>query len=217
MAENGFVFKLDFLVYVMLGVLHHSGSDMRKLHTPDNYPRIKEAWEMLLRAYPGLRNQHPQNPCLCRPHQGNQLLYALVPIIVYCFNKGTQPLSQEEIKKIVKWFYYSQIRQRYISQLPQKLDKDNGIVAKNENPFDELMNIIRMSVPSKFRPMNLSESDTRNALWGLMRWYFKSRNAICFTTGVGIRQNMGKKYALEWDHIFPIACSKKLVTAVVIG
>ena len=36
-----------------------------------------------------------------------------------------------------------------------------------------------------------------------MRWYFKSQNAICFTTGIGIRQNMGKKYSLEWDHIFP--------------
>ena len=50
--------------------------------------------------------------------------YALVPIVVYVFNKKDTTLSQEEINKIVKWFYYSQIRQRYISQLPQKLDKD---------------------------------------------------------------------------------------------
>ena len=25
---------------------------------------------------------------------------------------------------MVKWFYYSQIRTRYVSQLPQKLDRD---------------------------------------------------------------------------------------------
>jgi hypothetical protein len=42
-----------------------------------------------------------------------------------------------------------------------------------------------------------------------MRWYFKSQNAVCFTTGVGIRQNMGKKYSLEWDHIFPYSVLKK--------
>jgi hypothetical protein len=39
----------------------------------------------------------------------------------------------------------------------------------------------------------------------MMRWYFKSKNAVCFTTGVKLHQNMGKKYQLEYDHIFPSA------------
>ena len=68
-------------------------------------------------------------------------VYALVPIIVYAFNKGKENLSQIEINKIKKWFYYSQIRQRYISQMPQKLDKDISIVVKSETPFDDLLNI----------------------------------------------------------------------------
>jgi len=42
-----------------------------------------------------------------------------------------------------------------------------------------------------------------------MRWYFKSKKAICFNTGVGIRQNMGKKYLLESDHIFPYSLLKE--------
>jgi hypothetical protein len=37
----------------------------------------------------------------------------------------------------------------------------------------------------------------------LLNWYLKSRNAVCFTTGVALRQATGKKYALENDHIFP--------------
>ena len=36
-----------------------------------------------------------------------------------------------------------------------------------------------------------------------MRWYFKSKNAVCLTTGIKLRKNMGKKYELENDHIFP--------------
>jgi hypothetical protein len=40
-------------------------------------------------------------------------------------------------------------------------------------------------------------------LWSLMKWYFKSRNAVCLSTGISLRKNMGKKYELEWDHIFP--------------
>src|SRR5258705_9417977 len=37
-------------------------------------------------------------------------IYALVPIIVYCFHKGNDHLTELEIGKIVKWFYYSQVR-----------------------------------------------------------------------------------------------------------
>jgi len=46
-------------------------------------------------------------------------------------------------------------------------------------------------------------------LYGLMLWYFKSRGAVCFTTGLAIRQAMGKKYQLESDHIFPYSRLKK--------
>jgi len=35
-----------------------------------------------------------------------------------------------------------------------------------------------------------------------MKWYFKSKGAICFGTGLSLRKNMGKKYCLERDHIF---------------
>jgi hypothetical protein len=41
-----------------------------------------------------------------------------------------------------------------------------------------------------------------------MKWYFKSQTAVCLGTGMSIRQNMGKKYALEKDHIFPYAALK---------
>ncbi len=37
----------------------------------------------------------------------------------------------------------------------------------------------------------------------MVRWYLKSRGAICFTTGMNLRKNMGAKYQLERDHIFP--------------
>ena len=42
-----------------------------------------------------------------------------------------------------------------------------------------------------------------------MRWYHKSRNAVCFTTGIELRRNMGAKYQLEKDHIFPYSELKK--------
>ena len=135
-------------------------------------------------------------------------VYALVPIITYAFNKGNEPFTQEEIKKIKKWFYYSQLRQRYVSQLPQKLDKDIGIVVSSKTPFDDLLNIIKSERSLEIASDEFVGRDIRHPLYSLMRWYFKSLNAVCFSTGVGIRRNMGPRYALEWDHIFPYSVLK---------
>jgi len=203
LKEEGFDFKLDFIIYCLLGILHNMASDMTKLHDSSNEKRLKLAWEKLdkdvLDYVVNLLRSHAY------VDHSNEInsIYALVPIVVYVFNREKISLTQEEIKKIVKWFYYSQIRQRYVSQLQQKLDKDIGIVVKQDNPFDELLNIIKLERPLEISPDEFIGVDIRNALFALMRWYFKSRDAICFTTGIHIRQNMGKKYSLEWDHIFP--------------
>ncbi|MBD3330045.1 DUF262 domain-containing protein [Candidatus Peregrinibacteria bacterium] len=209
LEEDGFVFKLDFIIYCLLGVLHGMGSKMTKLHDKSNDQKLREAWkkldeETLDYVINILRSQGYVD-------HSNEInsVYALVPIVVYCFNKGVTTLSETDIKKAIKWFYYSQIRQRYISQLPQKLDKDIGIVARSENPFDELLYNIKLERPLDITPDEFIGVDVRNALFSLMRWYFKSKNAICFTTGNGIRKNMGKKYSLEWDHIFPYSILKE--------
>lgn len=209
LKENGFVFKLDFIIYCLLGVLHNIGSDMTKLHDKSNEQGLKEAWkkldeEILDYVINILRSQGYVD------HSDEiNSVYALVPIVVYFYTQGVSALTETDIKKVIKWFYYSQIRQRYISQLPQKLDKDIGIVVRSKNPFDELLYNIKLE-----RPLDISKDefigvDVRNALFSLMRWYFKSKNAICFTTGNGIRGNMGKKYSLEWDHIFPYSVLKE--------
>ena len=211
LEKNGFVFKLDFLVYVALGVLHHGGSEMKKLHSSDNYPKIKEAWELLDKeVLDYVMNVMKTHAFIDHTKEINSV-YALIPIIVFTFTKfqaGDKSLSQEEIKKITKWFYYSQIRHRYISQLPQKLEKDIGIVVKSLMPFDDLLNIIKLERPLEISKDEFVGVDVRHPLFSLMRWYFKSRNAICFTTGVGIRQNMGKNYSLEKDHVFPYSVLK---------
>jgi len=208
MGKDGFVFKLDFLVRVMMGVLHHGGSELQKLHNPDNLEPMKIAWEVLEgRTLDYIANILKSQMYIDHTKEINSV-YALVPIIVYAFNKGKENLSQIEINKIKKWFYYSQIRQRYISQMPQKLDKDINIVVKSEAPFDDLLNIIKMERPLEISKDEFIGVDIRNALYSLMRWYFKSKNATCFSTGVSIRKNMGKNYSLEWDHLFPYSILK---------
>lgn len=210
LAQVGFVFKLDFIVYVLLGCLYHIGSDMKKLHGVENDEKLRKVWERLdkqvldyvvslLRSYAYVDHTEEINS-----------IYALVPIIVYCFDKYGEHLTDSEIRKMVKWFYYSQIRARYVSQLPQKLDRDLRIISESSSPFDELLSVI---AEERRLPIAAEEFEGRaisHPLFGLMCWYFKKRGAVCLTTGLQLRQAMGRKYQLENDHIFPYS---KLATA----
>lgn len=208
LEKNGFVFKLDFIVYVLLGILHKMGSKLDKLHSQDNKENIQAAWKRLDEdVLDYVFNIFKSQAYIDHTKEVNSV-YAFVPVIVYAFNKNGKPLSQLEIKKAIKWFYYSQIRYRYISQLQQKLDKDIGIVANDENPFDKLLSIIAADRPLEINKDEFVGVGVSNALWGLMKFYFKSKSAICFSTGINIRKNMGKKYDLEWDHIFPYSSLK---------
>lgn len=208
LEKNGFVFKLDFIIYALLGVTHALGSEMRRLHSADNLEVIQQAWERLdqqildyvvsiLRTHAYVDHSDEINS-----------VFALIPLIAYVYKKSDGQLTELEIKKAVKWFYYSQLRQRYVSQTPQKLDKDLAIVNQSDQPFDELLGMIEQERSLTITDGEFAGRDIRHPLFSLMRWYFKSKDAVCLTSGVSIRQNMGKKYALEKDHIFPYAALK---------
>ncbi len=202
LKNKGWVFDLDFVVYALLAIIYKHGSKMEKLHTPDNKEKIKETWEKLKNNVFDYTFNLLQSQAFIDHTDEINSVYALVPIITYVYHKPSNKLSEEEIQKVVTWFYYSQIRFRYISQLPQKLDKDLGIIERSENPFDELIKIIEEERPLEIKPSEFVGRDIRHPLFSLMKWYFKSLGAICLGTGIKLRRNMGKKYELERDHIF---------------
>ena len=204
--ENaGFGFRLDFLVYVLLGCVHHMGSDMRKLHAQDNKADLQSAWDRLdKQVLDYVVNLLRTRAFVDHLHEISSP-YALVPIIVYCFDKEGTHLTDLEIRKMVKWFYYSQIRARYVSQLPQKLDRDLRTLTESEQPFDELLQVIAEERTLEVLPLEFTGRATQHPLFSMVRWYLKSRGAVCLTTGVSLHNNMGKKYQIEMDHIFPFS------------
>lgn len=208
LEKEGFVLKLDFIVYVLLGCLHHMGSDMRRLHGDENGEKIRVAWKLLdeqvLDYVVNLLRTHAY---VDHSYEINSV-YALVPIIVFCFDKKGQPLTDLEIRKMVKWFYYSQVRTRYSSQLPQKLDRDLRTLTESAQPFDDLLQRIAEESRLEIMPYEFEGRAVQHPLFSMVRWYLKSRGAVCLTTGVGLRRPMGKKYQLELDHIFPYSLLK---------
>lgn len=208
LEKEGWVFRLDHMIYILLGVTHNVGSKMEKLHSSDNLPKIVEAWERLSTdTLDYVFNIMKTQAYIDHTKEINTRL-ALVPIIVYAYNKGNERMTQKEIKKAIKWFYYSQIRTRYVSSLAQKLDKDVGIVANEPNPFDKLLTIIETDRRLEIDKNEFVGAGISHPLWGLMKFYFRSKEAICLSTGISIRRNMGKKYDLESDHIFAYSLLK---------
>ena len=202
LEKRGWVFKLDFVVYLLLAILHKQGSKMEKLHVEADNPQIRDVWAALESKVLDYACNLLQSHAYVDHSSEINSVYALVPLIAYIYHKPDHKLDEQEIEVAIKWFYYSQVRFRYISQLPQKLDKDLRIVAESEAPFDEMLTNISEERPLEIKPSEFEGRDIRHPLFSLMRWYFKSQGAVCLGTGLQIHKYMGKAYALERDHIF---------------
>lgn len=202
LESRGWAFKLDFVVYLLLAIIHKQGSKMEKLHVEADNPTIREVWEALDTRILDYTCNILQSHALVDHSSEISSLYGLVPLVAYIYQKPDQKLDEKEIESAVRWFYYSQLRQRYISQSPTKLDKDLRIICESQAPFDELTANIAEERPLEIKPSEFEGRDIRHPLFSLMRWYFKSKGAICLGTGLQLQKNMGKAYSLERDHIF---------------
>lgn len=215
LAKQGFVLKLDFIVYAILGCMYYMGSDMQKLHSEENLEPnqdregIREVWEKLDKYVLDYVMNLMRSKGFVDHTSEINTIYALIPIVVFCYSKHGKTIPEQQLWRIIKWFYYAQIRARYVSQLPSKLDFDLRIIKEKERPFEELLGVIKEDRRLEISPDEFVGRSTSHSLFGLLRWYIKSRGATCFTTGLGLHRNMGEKYQLENDHIFPWAILKR--------
>lgn len=183
MAKNGYNFNLDFIIYVLLACLHYSGSNLQLLHSRDNDSTIREAWGKLEDKTLDYVASIMQSHAYVDHTDEINTPYALIPIITFCF-KVDRPLTEIEIKKMAKWFYYSQIWSRYSFQVQTKMDYDLRLVKESEQPFDDLLQVIRDERPLKIEANQFLGRTVSHPLFTMVRWLFKSQEATCLTTGV---------------------------------
>jgi hypothetical protein len=207
LERAGFELSLDLCVYFLLACLFSSGTELRRLHDPDVDEKVRAAWHKLssetidyalnlLRSYAFVDHSSE----LSTP-------FVLVPIVAWLFRK--EKPSEASIKRMVRWFYLAQARQRYSVGVQQKLDTELKIIESLADPWPQLESFIAEKRPLKVMESELERAPNQNPLFTVMRWIFKARGAICLTTGTKLHQTMGEKYALERDHIFPTAVLKK--------
>ena len=78
-----------------------------------------------------------------------------------------------------------------------------------KTPFDELLSVLEGDGGLDISPNFFRSTTISHPLFSILRWYFKSRNAVCLNTGVQLRENLGSKYSLELDHIFPLSVMRE--------
>ena len=180
------------------------GSDMKKLHDASNKDKLQEIWNTLQEKTIDYLINLLKRCCNIESRDEINHIYALIPMAVYLYNNDNR-LSEMQIKKMMRWFLYSQIRERYVSQLGTKLDHDIKIVCERDDPFIVMLDEIKLERPLTIVPDEFIGKTVRSPLFNLMKLYFKSKGAICLGTGVSLMRNMGKRYNLDDDHIFPWA------------
>jgi hypothetical protein len=202
LKNSGFNFDLDLIIYFLLACLYSSGTELHRLHGAENEVPVKDAWHRLsttvldqavnlLRGYAYVDHSSE----LATP-------YVMVPLVAWLYHQKDGP-NEQSIKRMVRWFYLSQARQRYSVGVLQKLETELKVVARSKDPWDHLVAFIAEKRPVKITPEELERVVIQSPLFTVMRWVFKARGAICLTTGAKLHQVMGEKYSLERDHIFP--------------
>ena len=209
LKSQGFEFGLDFIIYTLLGIMYHVGKDMKKLHDESNKEQIQKKWEIIENITLDYLISLLKTHCHIENIKEINHVYALIPMLLYIFNNDNR-LSEDQIRKMMRWFLYVQIRERYVSQTPTKLDQDLKIICEVDDPFVELLNKLELERSLKIHPDEFLGKTTRHPLFNLMKLYFKSINAVCLGTGVSLSQNIGNRYKLDEDHIFPSAKLKPL-------
>ncbi|NBB51957.1 DUF262 domain-containing protein [Rhizobium sp. CRIBSB] len=208
LRDGGFEFSLDLFVYVILACVYASGTELQKLHGPENEAVVKAAWKKLRSETIDYAINLLKGHAYVDHSAELSTPYVMVPLIAWLYKSDVKP-SEMSIGKMVRWFYLSQARQRYSVGVLQKLETELKIIDKSKDPWDQLVSLIAEKRPLAITPQELERIPIQNPIFTVMRWVFKAREAVCLTTGTKIHQSMGEKYSLERDHIFPTRLLKE--------
>lgn len=202
LAANGFVFDLDLIVYILLACVYASGTELKKLHSADNEQIVKEAWKKLSTYTLDLAVNILRGYAYVDHSSELSTPYVMVPLVAWLYRLPSAP-GEQSIKRMVRWFYLSQAKQRYSVGVLQKLETELKVVERNVEPWDQLIAFIAEKRSLSFTPEELAGLAIQSPIFTVMRWVFKAKGAVCLTTGAHLHQVMGPRYVLERDHIFP--------------
>lgn len=130
--------------------------------------------------------------------------FLLIPIAVYV-NLKKEELTEEESKKILKWFYNAQMRGHYsMGSSESILDADLSVLFKTKS-LDKLIDQLYNHV-KKFEvdAGDLVYKGIRSPLFSMLYFVLKDNGAKDWITGLKLSdKHIGKSHSIQYHHIFP--------------
>jgi len=135
---------------------------------------------------------------------------ALVPLVVYLSSKKQTPLTDDEAKGLLFWFFEATIHGRFTGSPETKIDQDLKAIESAE-PIKGLVANLRRDIPSfDITPEMVEGKYQRHSFLPLIFAISRKKNAQDWFNGTVLSStNVGSKNQLELHHIFPKAILKE--------
>lgn len=137
--------------------------------------------------------------------------FLLVPIAIYA-ELNDYKLSNEDEKKILKWFYLAHMRGHYsMGSSESILDADLSILFKKKG-LDELINQLQLHVKKFIVDSNdLAFKGMRSPFFSMLYFILRQNNAKDWWTGLKLADShVGRAHVIQYHHIFPKSIIKSI-------
>ncbi len=135
---------------------------------------------------------------------------ALVPLVVYFAKGGSEPLSDEETKGLLFWFFQATVHGRFTGSPEAKIDQDLRAIAEQRSPEGLIANLRREIAGFDITPEMIEGKYQRHPFLPLVFTIFRQNEARDWFTGTVLSStNVGPEHQIELHHIFPRAVLKR--------
>ncbi|HXB40673.1 MAG TPA: DUF262 domain-containing protein [Bacteroidia bacterium] len=130
--------------------------------------------------------------------------FLLLPIAYYAIQKNER-ITDEEVKKILLWFYTAHMKGRYSKGSSESiLDSDLSVLNKTQS-LDELLNSLRLQVKDfTVTAEEVKTKNRRSPYFSMLFFIYKQKAVKDWFTGIAISEKLtGRSHALQFHHIYP--------------
>jgi hypothetical protein len=130
--------------------------------------------------------------------------FLLIPIAYYALIKK-EKLNDEEVNKLLLWFYVAHMKGRYSKGSSESiLDSDINIL-KNRGSLNDLLDHLKLQVRDFYvTDSELKYKNRRSPYFTLLFLIAKQKGIKDWFTGIGITEKMtGRAHAVQFHHIMP--------------
>ena len=201
LEEKNYYFNLRFMVRCLVGIVKGRGLFETIHKTPKD--EIIDGWKKLSKILDYLITILPKYAYIHSAEDINTT-NIFVPLVIYLSRNNNIFPSEIALKSAIRWLYFAHLWARYTSQTDQRLDHDINIIARNHNPWADLVNaIIEQRGRIKLEHSDLEGKSIQNPLYKMLYITIKAKGAIDWFNGLPLDVTHGKIYSIQSHHIFP--------------